>query len=305
GESKGSESLTVDECLHILNHNCTSPDTSWGLFNRVFFFNALFFALRGGEHYFLEKDHFQKRKDGGYDILIYKSKTNQCGIDNPGQADRISVPNLDHINSIYDKYFIKRPVNADPHFYLQAINSKPEASGIDITGHKITNQSGRKTTIQLLKSFGASDYECMTISRHKSQAGFQQYERPKNNVQITTLDSNNLLLTKKATITAPTQVPNSITAPTFISAKKILQVKFTGNSGDYLSKFVFWSTKPSNPLEEMIMIANKYLPKCSDNDSLKCKYVLAIDEIELITHFTQVAASLRKHKPTLMRNCEE
>ncbi|CAG8646902.1 12031_t:CDS:2, partial [Cetraspora pellucida] len=82
-------------------------------------------------------------------------------------------------------------------------------------------------------------------------------------------------------------------------------VKFTGNSGDYLSNFVFWSTKPSNPLEEMVMIANKYLPKCSDEDSLKCKYVLAIDEIELITHFTQVAESLRKHKPTLMRNCEE
>ncbi|CAG8830529.1 19434_t:CDS:2, partial [Gigaspora rosea] len=32
---------------------------------------------KGGEHYFLEKDHFQKRQDGGYDIVIYKSKTNQ------------------------------------------------------------------------------------------------------------------------------------------------------------------------------------------------------------------------------------
>ncbi|CAG8694461.1 5503_t:CDS:2, partial [Gigaspora rosea] len=77
GETKGTESLTVDECLHILKHNCTSTDTPWGLFNRVFFFNALFFALRGGEHYFLEKDHFQKCQVGGYDIVIYKSKTNQ------------------------------------------------------------------------------------------------------------------------------------------------------------------------------------------------------------------------------------
>ncbi|CAG8602086.1 26385_t:CDS:2, partial [Dentiscutata erythropus] len=50
----------------------------------------------------------------------------------------------------------------------------------------------------------------------------------------------------------------------------------------------------------MVMVANEYLPKCSDKDSLKCKYVLAIDEIELIVHFTHVAESLRKHKPTLM-----
>ncbi|RIB09729.1 hypothetical protein C2G38_2208051, partial [Gigaspora rosea] len=126
GETKGTESLTVDECLHILKHNCTSTDTPWGLFNRVFFFNALFFALRGGEHYFLEKDHFQKCQVGGYDIVIYKSKTNQRGIDNPGQADQISIPNLEHINNVYDKYFSKRSNDANLHFYLQAIDGNPE-----------------------------------------------------------------------------------------------------------------------------------------------------------------------------------
>ncbi|CAG8728973.1 17285_t:CDS:2, partial [Acaulospora morrowiae] len=30
GETKGSESLTINECLHILNHSCTSPNTPWG-----------------------------------------------------------------------------------------------------------------------------------------------------------------------------------------------------------------------------------------------------------------------------------
>ncbi|KAF0523441.1 zinc finger mym-type protein 2-like [Gigaspora margarita] len=79
------------------------------------------------------------------------------------------------------------------------------ASGIDIFNHKITNQSECKTTIQLLKSFSASDYECIAISRHKSQTG-----------QI------NLLLTKKAILmNATMQVANII--PTFQIAKKILQ----------------------------------------------------------------------------------
>ncbi|RIB21638.1 hypothetical protein C2G38_2175998 [Gigaspora rosea] len=225
GETKGSKSLTVDECLHILKHNCTSPDTPWGLFNRVFFFNALFFALRGGEHYFLEKDHFQKRQDGGYDIVIYKSKSNQPIDGNPEDI-------LDEQIWYKDKHVGEKRLGT----YLRYIVI---ASGIDISNRKITNRSGRKTTIQLLKSFGASDYECMPISRHKSQTGFQQYERPKNNIQINKLgdlsrmimpnanyddsqDQINPLLTKKAILTnATTQVANMI--PTFQTAKKILQ----------------------------------------------------------------------------------
>ncbi|CAG8826922.1 1306_t:CDS:2, partial [Gigaspora rosea] len=110
--------------------------------------------------------------------------TNQRGIDNPGQADQISIPNLEHINNVYDKYFSKRSNDANLHFYLQAIDGNPEdeqiwykdkhvgekrlgtylryiviASGIDISNCKITNQSRR----------------------------FQQYERPKNNIQINKL----------------------------------------------------------------------------------------------------------------------
>ncbi|RIB10749.1 hypothetical protein C2G38_2205292 [Gigaspora rosea] len=234
GETKGTESLTVDECLHILKHNCTSTDTPWGLFNRVFFFNALFFALRGGEHYFLEKDHFQKCQVGGYDIVIYKSKTNQRGIDNPGQADQISIPNLEHINNINPEDILDEQIwYKDKHVgekrlgtYLRYIVI---ASGIDISNRKITNQSGRKTTIQLLKLFGASDYECMAISRHKSQTGFQQYERPKNNIQINKLGDLSRMIMPNANYddsqailtNATTQVANVI--PTFQTVKKILQ----------------------------------------------------------------------------------
>ncbi|CAG8754824.1 27865_t:CDS:1, partial [Gigaspora margarita] len=59
----------------------------------------------GGKKYFLKKDYFQKCQNRGYDIVIYKSKTKQHGIDNPGQANKISIPNLEHINNVYGKYF--------------------------------------------------------------------------------------------------------------------------------------------------------------------------------------------------------
>ncbi|CAG8584575.1 25121_t:CDS:10, partial [Gigaspora margarita] len=72
-------------------------------------------------------------------------------------------------------------------------------------------------------------------------------------------------------------------------------IKFTNSLIGQANDFIF-----TNTLEKMVKTANKYLPKCTDKDSLKCKYVLAIDEIELINHFTHIAESLRKHKPTLM-----
>ncbi|KAF0421088.1 e3 ubiquitin-protein ligase trip12 [Gigaspora margarita] len=79
-------------------------------------------------------------------------------------------------------------------------------------------------------------------------------------------------------------------------------IKFTRSSMvDDILNIIPWSTKPSNPLEQMVKIANKYLPKCYDDNSLKGKYILAIDEIELAKHFMHVSESLRDHKSTLMR----
>ncbi|CAG8488682.1 35514_t:CDS:2, partial [Racocetra persica] len=54
---------------------------------------------------------------------------------------------------------------------------------IDISGRKITNQTGRKTLIQILKALGLFDYETMSISRHKSLKGLASYECPINHVQ--------------------------------------------------------------------------------------------------------------------------
>ncbi|GBC16228.2 hypothetical protein GLOIN_2v1865248 [Rhizophagus irregularis DAOM 181602=DAOM 197198] len=54
-------------------------------------------------------------------------------------------------------------------------------------------------------------------------------------------------------------------------------------------------------LQKMVDIVSEYLPKTNDKDSLKCQYVLAIDQIKLTEHFTKVAESLRKHRPMLMR----
>ncbi|RHZ45912.1 hypothetical protein Glove_642g9 [Diversispora epigaea] len=52
----------------------------------------------------------------------------------------------------------------------------------------------------------------------------------------------------------------------------------------------------------MVNIAKEYLPQNNNRQSLTCEFVHAVDEIRLIEYFTSVAESLRKHKPTLIRN---
>ncbi|KAG9305010.1 hypothetical protein G9A89_007413 [Geosiphon pyriformis] len=54
-------------------------------------------------------------------------------------------------------------------------------------------------------------------------------------------------------------------------------------------------------LKTMVDIANQYHPKGNAKDALKCQYALAVDEIKLAMHFTQVAESLRKHQPMLIK----
>lgn len=55
--------------------------------------------------------------------------------------------------------------------------------GISFDNKKFTNQSGRKTLVQNLKSIGKTDYEVMSITRHKSFQSIASYERPKDIVQ--------------------------------------------------------------------------------------------------------------------------
>ncbi|CAJ0764994.1 1548_t:CDS:2, partial [Entrophospora sp. SA101] len=69
---------------------------------------------------------------------------------------------------------------------------------------------------------------------------------------------------------------------------------------DSNSQFVrFFDSDPS--LVKMANIAQKYLPANSSPQSLKCQYTKTIDEIALANHFTIVAESLRRHKPSLMK----
>ncbi|PKK78182.1 hypothetical protein RhiirC2_835244, partial [Rhizophagus irregularis] len=53
GEIKGSDSLSLDEVKLMFNSPILSTDTPTGLLKTVFFYNALFLGLRGGEHYIL------------------------------------------------------------------------------------------------------------------------------------------------------------------------------------------------------------------------------------------------------------
>lgn len=94
------------------------------LLRRVFFHNATILGLRDGEHSFITADDFKKRKDGGFDVYIYRSKTNQRGLNNHGQADILVIPNHKEIIHDYESYFSRRPVLADPEFYLQEANDE-------------------------------------------------------------------------------------------------------------------------------------------------------------------------------------
>ncbi len=42
-----------------------------------FSYNAIILGLRGGKHSLIKANNFKKHKDGGFDVHIYRSKTNQ------------------------------------------------------------------------------------------------------------------------------------------------------------------------------------------------------------------------------------
>lgn len=119
GEIKGSDSLSLDEVKLIFNSPILDINTPTGLLKTIFFYNALFLGLRGGEHYMLKFNDFKvKSNESGIEVCISRSKTNQRGMEG-GLEDILKIPNHPQIISIYEKYFTKRPVNAKPHFYLQ------------------------------------------------------------------------------------------------------------------------------------------------------------------------------------------
>ncbi|CAG8819971.1 26276_t:CDS:2, partial [Gigaspora rosea] len=58
-----------------------------------------------------------------------------------------------------------------------------ENVGIEIGDLNISNHSGRKTAVQVLKELGYSDSIVMSITRHKTQQGLYSYERSKSVLQ--------------------------------------------------------------------------------------------------------------------------
>jgi integrase len=56
-------------------------------------------------------------------------------------------------------------------------------TGINVDDRKISNHSGRKTLVQILKRRGFSNSECMASTRHKSEQGLARYEYPETEIQ--------------------------------------------------------------------------------------------------------------------------
>jgi hypothetical protein len=69
----------------------------------------------------------------------------------------------------------------------------------------------------------------------------------------------------------------------------------------YLYTVLFGNDSYSGPLEEMAKIAQSYHPKNSSSGDLRCQFTRANDAHNLVNHFTNVAESLRKHKPALLK----
>ncbi|CAG8665505.1 14007_t:CDS:2, partial [Cetraspora pellucida] len=148
--------------------------------------------------------------DGGIDVRLYKSKTNQRGLDNrDGQAEMISLPNVKTIIDNYEIYFTKRPATAVTNFYLKPCTPNaiefstqwfytralPERTlksyfrticeiiGITIGDRIIFNHSGQKTSVQVLKRLEYFDSVVMSITRYKTQQGLASYEHLKSVMQ--------------------------------------------------------------------------------------------------------------------------
>jgi len=120
GETKGSDGLSFTEIRQVLSHKFMDGSTPERLLRRVFFHNAIILGLRGGEHSLIRANNFKKRNDGGFDVYIYRSKTNQRGLlSDHGKAEKLTIPNRAEIIGDYETYFAKRPAGADQQFYLQ------------------------------------------------------------------------------------------------------------------------------------------------------------------------------------------
>ncbi|CAI2198568.1 10386_t:CDS:2, partial [Funneliformis geosporum] len=82
-EHTGSSDFTEKEILHIMNHPIMTDENPSGLlYQRIL-------------------------------IILYKSKTNQRGVDNiESQGEKLLIPEISKIIKMYEKYFAKRSTQA-------------------------------------------------------------------------------------------------------------------------------------------------------------------------------------------------
>ncbi|CAB4424878.1 unnamed protein product [Rhizophagus irregularis] len=201
-EPKGSDALTVDEIIQILNHQKMDSSTPRRLLYRIFFYNAILLGLRGGEHSSLMVDDFKKKPDGGFNVWIFRSKANQrVNTNHRGKGEKLILPNNPILINDYDRYIDLRPINAEPNFYLQEFEEETVRlkelmkeicimTEINLDNRKITNHAGRKTMVQALQYLGQNTDCIRHQSRYKSDhTGLQPYILPHNQQQLDMMTS--------------------------------------------------------------------------------------------------------------------
>nr|CAG8479634.1 10354_t:CDS:2 [Entrophospora candida] len=198
---QNSDGLTLQEVRMILSQK-TTPE---GFSRHIFFYNSILLALRGGEHRTLKINNFLKRCDGGIDIQLFKSKTNQRGLDNPeAQAEVISLPNIKDIINDYEFYFTKRSTTTPANFYLKPCQVDNDA-GLDFSHQHISNHSGRKTSVQVLKELDKNDESDQqnTTSQQHTTSDETILHNNHHNSNLTLATPPQLLLSTQSQISLP------------------------------------------------------------------------------------------------------
>nr|CAG8575819.1 7771_t:CDS:2 [Entrophospora candida] len=204
-EHNEADGLTLQEVRMILSHPSFQKTTPEGFSRHIFVYNSILLALRGGEHRTLKINNFLKRCDGGIDIQLFKSKTNQRGLDNPeAQAEVISLPNIKDIINDYEFYFTKRSTTTPANFYLKPCQVDNDA-GLDFSHQHISNHSGRKTSVQVLKELDKNDESDQqnTTSQQHTTSDETILHNNHHNSNLTLATPPQLLLSTQSQISLP------------------------------------------------------------------------------------------------------
>ncbi|PKB96961.1 hypothetical protein RhiirA5_433948 [Rhizophagus irregularis] len=181
---------SLNNCLHSINHHLNEKSTLpkpinllnkeeyyklWKVYNakvKNLASNGLG-AFKGAEG-FTEEELLQIINHPTMSVI------NPIANNIQAQGEKLYIPNIPEIIDMYELYFSKRPTQArtctvsekDLKTYMKQIAS---CTDINLNDHKISNHSGRKILVQILKRLNLSNAECMASSRHKSEQGLARY----------------------------------------------------------------------------------------------------------------------------------